>query len=557
MSKSTKTSPRQATKLVNIKTSNGAVITLPQPNIRCYDIDVNQLLGYGSYGFVFRSKRIGNPNNIYAIKCVLLKRLSKSSTENIINEISILKSLKNRFIVQLHDFHCDSNYIYLVLEYCPGGDLGSLINLKRNFPEEIVQHFLQQLASSMRYLRSHNIAHMDLKPQNILISGVLLINLYNSLNSFSTWQNIVLKIADFGFSQYLSNEQQSQSVRGSPLYMAPEVLLGQQYDARVDLWSLGIIMYECLFGRPPYPSPHTDELIKIFASNKKFQIQLPKGHKTSNNCVSLLNSLLEVDAKDRITFDKFFDHPFLDLEHMPSSESMDKAERLLKEAAQEEKNDNRLQAFYCYREALNYLMPLYRWGDLDTSHSKTKQEALRARIVQYMERAERLYRNLGFSQLAPQDVEPIQKVYDLIDVARQSKEDGQLECALDSYTQAIEQTLALSKKYSNDIRKQFFGELKAWLSEAENVKEMISKMEFAKTKSLSDKRSNSMRVKPTECDNDDDDDNDLTTTCEASKSVTTIEPKKKINRKGVNIFNIDKSQLGGMPQQEDPKCSIQ
>lgn len=394
-----------------------------------------------------------------------------------INEISILKTLKHQFIVQMYDFHYDTNYIYMVLEYCPGGELASLMNLKRKFPEDIVQHFVQQLATALKFLRQNNICHMDLKPQNILVSGILFINLYHELNTFNVWRNVVLKIADFGFSQYLSLEQHSNAIRGSPLYMAPEVLLGQEYDARVDLWSIGIILYECLFGHPPYQKYGMQDMVQLFTSNKKYRppIQIEaKKNKLSQDCVNLLERLIEVNPKKRITFDQFFQHSWIDLEHMPSAESEQKASQVLAQAIQDDENNKATEAFYKYREALNYLMPLYKWGVLSVPYSKNKQDRLRLQIVKYIERAEYLLTKSNCPTVEEADKDVIQNVYDLIDQARADEENELHADALQNYKKAIEQALAILVKYKHIpmIKNDFFGDISAWMSEAEHVSEL-------------------------------------------------------------------------------------
>lgn len=85
-------------------------------------------------------------------------------------------------------------------------------------------------------------------------------------------------IIDFGFAQYLSADDQNSSMRGSPLYMAPEILLKKKYDARVDLWSVGVIMYECLFGRAPYSSSNFRELAEKIKSQLPIQVFLFLNH---------------------------------------------------------------------------------------------------------------------------------------------------------------------------------------------------------------------------------------------------------------------------------------
>lgn len=157
--------------------------------------------------------------------------------DNIVNEISLLKKLKHDFIVELKGFQWDNNFIYIMMEYCGGGDLSRFIRSRRQLPEVIVKLFLQQLATALKFLRDHNVSHMDLKPQNILLTS---------------GSRPRLKLADFGFAQKFDPEQIKTALKGSPLYMAPEMVLRRRYDAKVDLWSVGVILYECLFGHAPY-----------------------------------------------------------------------------------------------------------------------------------------------------------------------------------------------------------------------------------------------------------------------------------------------------------------
>eukprot|EP00061_Rhincodon_typus_P015873 g43793.t1 len=147
----------------------------------------------------------------------------------------------------------DSENIYLIMEFCAGGDLSHFIRTRRALPEGVARRFLQQLASALQYLHERNISHLDLKPQNVLVS------------SRSTPH---LKLADFGFAQHMSPWDEKHVLRGSPLYMAPEMVCRQQYDARVDLWSVGVILYEALFGRPPFASKSFLELEEKIRSNK-------------------------------------------------------------------------------------------------------------------------------------------------------------------------------------------------------------------------------------------------------------------------------------------------
>lgn len=178
------------------------------------------------------------------------------------------------------------------MEYCDGGDLSSFIKKRHKLPEQICRKFLQQLAFALRYLRNNNVSHMDLKPQNLLlmkkpqltlkVGGSFYIsdfffffNLFKFLYSLKILDDIYFTISfilDFGFAQYLSNSEQKFAIRGSPLYMAPEILFKRKYDARVDLWSVGVIMYECLFGKAPYSSGSFQELIEKIKDCRSIEV---------------------------------------------------------------------------------------------------------------------------------------------------------------------------------------------------------------------------------------------------------------------------------------------
>ena len=206
---------------------------------------LTERIGAGSYGSVYKAHFKSGPRDVVAVKCIRKSGLAKFEVDNIINEISLLKRLKNEFIVDMKDFAWDSNYIYIIMEYCGGGDLSHFIRTRKVLPEAVVKYFLQQLASALRFLHQNQVSHMDLKPQNILLTS-----------------GSKLKLADFGFAQHLRPDQEKTSLRGSPLYMAPEIVLERRYDAKVDLWSVGVILFECLFGQPPYKSSTVEELLK-------------------------------------------------------------------------------------------------------------------------------------------------------------------------------------------------------------------------------------------------------------------------------------------------------
>lgn len=337
----------------------------PTPKLKDYVL--TEKLGSGTYGIVFKAYTKTGAREVYAVKCVLRGNLRQCEIDGIVSEITMLKKLKHPNIVHMHDFAWDSNYIYIIMEYCGNGDLSKYIRAHKVLPEAICKRFLQQLACALKFLRSQSIAHMDLKPQNILLQGH------------------TLKLADFGFALHLREDQKKTSIRGSPLYMAPEMVLERKYDAKVDLWSVGIILYECLFGKAPYKSETLDELLLKIRSETP--ILIPNSCRISDLCQDLLAQCLQRDPSKRIDFEPFFAHPFLDLEHMASEESMEKATQLIERAVKKDTEGDLNEALVLYRSALEYLVPL-----LQSERNATRKASLNQKIDKYISRAEEIKR---------------------------------------------------------------------------------------------------------------------------------------------------------------------
>ncbi|CAK1554330.1 unnamed protein product [Leptosia nina] len=337
-------------------------------------------LGSGSYSTVYKAYTKIGARSTVAIKCIDKSRIKHSgaAVDNLVSEIRLMKSLSHPHIVHMKEFTWDSKNIYIIMEYCCGGDLSKYILRYGRVPEKQVLYFLQQLASALKFLREKGVAHMDLKPHNLLLHK-------------GPDRKYVLKVGDFGFAQHLTSEQM-RCIRGSPLYMAPEMIAGA-YDARVDLWSTGVIMYECLFGRAPYSSSTIQELMEKV--QKQAPIQIPANSSISPGCLDLLTRLLQHDPNKRISYEDFFSHEYLDLEHMPSKENYDKAVSLIKQAIELDCNGCLEAALRCYSESLRYLVPV-----VGVESDVMRRSALTAKLTRYMERAEEIKRHLKAQQQA-------------------------------------------------------------------------------------------------------------------------------------------------------------
>ncbi|CAK6970346.1 serine/threonine-protein kinase ULK2 isoform X2 [Scomber scombrus] len=188
------------------------------------------------------------------------------------------------------------------MEYCNGGDLADYLQAKGTLREDTLRVFLQQISAAMRILNSKGIIHRDLKPQNILLS-------YAGRKK-SNISGIRIKIADFGFARYLQSNMMAATLCGSPMYMAPEVIMSQNYDAKADLWSIGTVIFQCLVGKPPFQANSPQDLRMFYEKNKNLQPIIPR--ETSPTLSDLLMGLLQRNQKDRMDFDTFFSHPFLE-----------------------------------------------------------------------------------------------------------------------------------------------------------------------------------------------------------------------------------------------------
>ncbi|XP_059432995.1 serine/threonine-protein kinase ATG1t-like [Corylus avellana] len=201
------------------------------------DYVLESKLGEGSFSTVWKAEhRLSG--QVVALKQVYLSRLNRHLRSCLDCELNFLSSVNHPNIVRLFEFFQAEGSIFLVLEFCAGGNLASFIRLHGRVQEQIARGFMQQLGAALEVLNSHHIIHRDLKPENILLSVPK--------------DDAVLKISDFGLSRSVHPSDYAETVCGTPLYMAPEVLQFQRYDEKVDMWSVGAILFELLNGYPPF-----------------------------------------------------------------------------------------------------------------------------------------------------------------------------------------------------------------------------------------------------------------------------------------------------------------
>lgn len=207
---------------------------------------------------------------------------------NLRQEIEILKGLRHENIVLLLDTFETKTDFCLVIEYCQG-ELFEILEEDKSLPEDVIRSIAQQLVSALHYLHSNRIIHRDMKPQNILIS-----------------HTGVVKLCDFGFARAMRENTLMTSIKGTPLYMSPELVQEQPYNNTVDLWSLGVILYELFVGQPPFFTNNLVSLIKLIVRET---VKYPDN--MSPLFKDFLKGLLNKDPNKRLNWPKLLEHPFL------------------------------------------------------------------------------------------------------------------------------------------------------------------------------------------------------------------------------------------------------
>lgn len=284
-----------------------------------YEFNYQNCLGSGSFASVYKGYAIDDIKRPVAIKEINVKKLTFEHTgvsadkiiKTIRSEVGIMGKLNHPNILHFEDVILEGDSIFIVLEYCSGGDIVSYMRLHNKLRggrygdrigvgEHNAKCIATQLMNGLKHMHSKGIVHRDLKPQNILLSNV------PPLSADDNWDNVSIKIADFGFARTLGSSQLTTTVCGSPLYMAPEILDGHKYTDTADLWSFGIILYEMLAGIQPYIANSVFELRKLYQSSCAFKMPV----NISEDCQQLLTSLLVINPLKRIQWDTFFNHPW-------------------------------------------------------------------------------------------------------------------------------------------------------------------------------------------------------------------------------------------------------
>ncbi|CAI9787157.1 unnamed protein product [Fraxinus pennsylvanica] len=249
---------------------------------------VIELVGEGSFGKVYKGRRKFTGQTV-AMKFIPKHGKSEKDILNLRQEIEILRKLKHENIIEMLDSFESPQEFCVVTEFAQG-ELFEILEDDKCLPEEQVQAIAKQLVRALYYLHSNRIIHRDMKPQNILIGA-----------------GSIVKLCDFGFARAMSaNTVVLRSIKGTPLYMAPELVREQPYNHTADLWSLGVILYELFVGQPPF---YTNSVYALIRHIIKDPVKYPDN--MSSNFKSFLRGLLNKVPQNRLTWPALLEHPFV------------------------------------------------------------------------------------------------------------------------------------------------------------------------------------------------------------------------------------------------------
>lgn len=252
------------------------------------DFEIGKPLGRGKFGSVYLARE-AKTKYIVALKVLQKSQLLKAGVEHQLRrEIEIQSHLRHKNILRMFGYFYDEKRIYLILEFAPHGELYKKLTAVTRFKETQAAQYILEMSEALNYCHQKHVIHRDIKPENLLLG-----------------HQGELKIADFGWSVHAPTSRRN-TLCGTLDYLPPEMIEGRDHDEKVDLWSLGVLMYEFLVGAPPFEAEgHTQTYRRISRVDLKFPSYV------AEDAQDLITKLLVKDPSKRFALKQMKHHKWI------------------------------------------------------------------------------------------------------------------------------------------------------------------------------------------------------------------------------------------------------
>ena len=254
------------------------------------DFIVMKELGSGSFGHVLLAQHKITQAK-YAIKAIDKRsRVNIQEMPYFIREIEIMYRVHHPNVVKLFGHFEDNNYCYFIMEYMPGGNIYSIVQRTHVVTLQEIASIMKDVISAVYFLHHMHpkIVHRDIKPENVLLD-----------------QGNHAKLTDFGWSNYMEGGIKRTTVCGTPVYLAPEIINNTGHDEHVDIWCIGVLLFELIVGRPPF-SGETEQAVRYNIA--RMRINWPRN--LDKDAADLISKILKYNPEQRISLEQMLLHPF-------------------------------------------------------------------------------------------------------------------------------------------------------------------------------------------------------------------------------------------------------
>ena len=261
--------------------------------VKITDFDILKELGSGSFGNVYLVRHKVTKAE-YAIKAI--DKRNKTNQEEkpyFRREVEVMYKVHHKNVVKLFGHFEDNNYCYFIMEYISKGNVYNLLptDKKKRLSTKVCSFIIRDIISAVYFLHHMHppIIHRDIKPENVLLGD-----------------NLVAKLTDFGWSNYMRDDEKRTTVCGTPIYLAPEIMEEKEHDEAVDLWCIGVLLFELVTATPPFLGNDLDTLKENVL---KLKINWPKD--INVDAKNLIMKILKLDPKQRLPLEEMIKHPFI------------------------------------------------------------------------------------------------------------------------------------------------------------------------------------------------------------------------------------------------------